>query len=150
MLHRQKHIGIASILLVMFSLSQPCSYAAAQSPNDILIIVNNASDIGKITPDELKQLFTKRQSSLGKTNVICLNSRTGTSIRDAFRERVLEMGQNEEQNYWEQAKIKHQLTPPPEFPTTVKAVFKLKKAISYAYRKDVPPNVVKVILVVPE
>ena len=58
------------------------------------------------------------------------------------------MTPSEEATYWENQKIRQQLSPPPEMGSILKAVFKLKNSISYAYRKDVAGDVVKVLLVI--
>ena len=146
--HRIKIVEIAILLLALFALPRTSN---AESPNDILIIANKGLNINYISPDELKQLFLgKKTNAKSGEKIICINSQAGTAVREIFRTKVLEMSKSEEMSYWERAKIRKQLSPPPEFVGVAKAVFKLPNAISYAYRKDVPTSVVKVLLVIPQ
>ena len=144
-MHQQKITSIA--LLLLFTVNLPRT-AAADSPDDILVIANKGIDTNQITVDELKQIFLGKKSSWkGGDRIVCLNQFDSHPIRNVFRKKVLNMSPKEEETYWEAQKVRRQLAPPPELTSIPKAVFKLKNAISYAYRKDVPDNVVKVLLV---
>ena len=121
------------------------------SPNDILVIVNKSADIDSISMGELAQIFLKEKTSWSNgQRIIPINAREGGDLRKSFRTKALAMRTSEEEIYWENQKIRSQLNPPVEMSNTPKAVFKLKYAISYAFRRDLPDNVVKVILVIPE
>ena len=147
-MHRSR---ISTILLfLLLGLSVP-EASVAESPNDIMIIANKGIDTNQITIEELKQIFLGKKSSWkGGDRIVCLNQYASHPIRDAFREKVLNMSAKDEETYWENQKVRKQITPPPELGSIPKAVFKLKNSLSYAYRKDVPANVVKVLLVIPE
>jgi len=138
------------VLLVHLGLIIPIN-AAAESPNDILIIANKRVGINTISIEETKQIFLRTKTTWrGGDRILCLNQKENDPIRKVFQEKVLGMSEREEATYWEVQKVRKQLTPPPEVPSIPKAVFKLRNAISYAYRKDVPANVVKILLVIPE
>ena len=72
------------------------------------------------------------------------------ALREEFRRRVLEMTADEEQRYWQNQKIVQGKTPPTEFKSSQRAVFSIKGALSYVYRKDLKQNVAKVVLVIPQ
>ena len=59
------------------------------------------------------------------------------------------MSPAEEQRYWRDAKVKGTENEPVSFSNTLQAVFKLKGALSYVYRKDFREGVSKVVLVIP-
>ena len=101
--------------------------------------------------DEVKQIFLgmKERWSDG-SSIICINPKNDTLVRHDFREKVLGMSFREELTYWSEQRVRRQIEPPPEMSSTTKAVFRLKYAISYAYRKHVPKDVVKVLLVIPK
>ena len=141
------------LLIFCFGL---CPSARAESPDDIIVFVNKALKVDAVSQDEVKKIFLKKKTSWSpREKIICIHAKKGTPLRNAFRKRVLEMDEKAENVYWQEQKIRHQLAKPPEFANTVKAVFKVKAifktlgAISYAFRKDVPGNVVKTVLVVP-
>ena len=137
-------------LLLHLGVTLPL-HAAAESPNDILIIANMKVGISAISIEETKQIFLGNKTSWkGGDRIICINQYESNPIRKVFREKVLGMNAQDEVTYWEKQKVRKQMTAPPEVPSIPKAVFKLKNSISYAYRKDVPQNVVKILLVIPE
>ena len=145
-MHRYNTFCLALFLFLGITSSAVC---VAESPNDILIIANKKVKIDTITPEELKQVFLKKKTSWSNGDrIICINPTSSSAVRKVFREKVLDMSESEEKTYWEKQKVRRQLTMPAEMRSIVKAVFKLSNAISYAYRKDVPNNVVKVLYVI--
>lgn len=143
------------LFLVLLLLSSPTS-ARGESPEDIIVFVNKALKVDSVNLDELKKIFLKQKTSWSaREKIVCINAKEGTPLRSIFRERVLKMDEKSEHVYWQEQKIRHQLTTPAEFSNTIKAVFKVETifksmgAISYAFRKDVPENVVKTVLVIP-
>ena len=130
--------------------------AQAESPDDIIVFVNKALKVDSVEIDELKEIFLKNKTSWSpREKIVCINAKKGTALRKTFRQRVLGMAENAENIYWQDRMSRHKLARPPEFSNTVKAVFKVKAmfktlgAIGYAFRKDVPENVVKTVLVIP-
>jgi len=120
--------------------------AAADSPDDILIFVNNKTATNSLTTEEVKQIFLKKRSSWPTGgNIVCINAKAGTALRQDFRKKVLAMSPTDERRYWETQKIKGGQKEPPSFSNLVKAVFKVPKSISYGYRKGVSPGVVKIV-----
>ena len=125
--------------------------AYAESPNDIVVIVNKNLPVNETSVDELRQIFLKRKTSWkGGNNIVCINAQRTDPLRELFREKVLEMSNSEESEYWQKEKVRKQLSAPAEMGNAAKVVFKVKNAVAYAYRKDVPQGVVKIILVIPE
>ena len=95
-------------------------------------------------------MFLKQKTTWSSgESVVCINAPENAAVRKLFRQLVLEMGDTEEATHWSNARIRNQLSPPAEMANTPKAVFRLKNAVSYAFRKDVPDGVVKVVLTIP-
>ncbi len=138
---------LLGILLVPFG--QPSS-AAAQNPQDILVVVNQQAEVAETTPQELKNIFLKKKSFWrAGSQVIPIHAREGSPLRDAFRQQLLAMTSTEEQEYWKNSKIKKGLTEPTSFSNTQKAVYKLRSAVSYVFRADFKEGVAKVVYVLP-
>jgi ABC-type phosphate transport system substrate-binding protein len=122
----------------------------AESPDDVVVFVNNASSVTSANIAELKQIFLKKKNNWpGGERIVCVNAKEGSAVREEFRKKVLNMTAQEEATYWENQRIRYQLFAPSEIPGAARAVFKMKAAVGYAYRKDVPKDVVKIILVLP-
>lgn len=141
---------LSLITILMAVAVSPPAVSSTESPDDILIIVNKSTDIDSISVGELEQIFLKKKTtwSNGK-KILSINASENSALRESFRAKVLAIKAEDEATYWEKQKIRLQIEPPVEMTNTPKAVFKLKSAISYAYRKDVPDNVLKVVLAVP-
>jgi ABC-type phosphate transport system substrate-binding protein len=140
---------IAVILGMVLCLSPRIS--SAESPDDILVFINKTMDHGDVSLDELKKIFLCKKTTWSNgQRIVPINAKESSAIRKSFREKVLGMTANEELTYWSNQRLVHQISNPAEFTATTKAVFKLRTAIGYAYRRDVPKNVVKVVLVIPQ
>lgn len=144
-----------TLFVLLFFALHPSS-VLAESPDDIVVFVNKSLDITSVDLGELKKIYLKQKTSWSsKDKIICINAKEGTALREAFRKRVLNMNAKSESIFWQEQKIRLQVTEPPSFENTIKAVFKVemifksKGAISYAFRKDFPKNVVKPVLVIP-
>jgi hypothetical protein len=124
--------------------------AAAESPDDILVIANKSVIDSEITRSSLRTIFLKKRREWSSgLKTVAINDKDGTELRKAFQERVLEMTPNREKTYWQEQKIKKGITPPATIGNRLKAVYKIKGAVSYVYRKNYKSGVVKVILVLP-
>ena len=138
-----------STFLLLAALALP-SIAAAESPNDIIVIANSSVQADGITKDELRDIFLKKRTSWGNSgNVKPINASDGSDLREQFCEEVLQMTPEEEKRYFQEEKIKNGLTAPNSFSNTQKAVFKLRGSVSYVYRSDFKEGVAKVLLVIP-
>lgn len=125
--------------------------SSAESPDDILVIANKGVGEKSMSVAELKQIFLKKKSSWSNGDkIVAINAEDNSKVRKDFRKLVLDMTDTEESTYWEKQKIKQQIAAPKELQSRTKAVFKLKNAISYAYRSEVQKNIVKVLLVIPQ
>ncbi|MCP4677428.1 MAG: hypothetical protein GY854_18315 [Deltaproteobacteria bacterium] len=141
-------LHIAALVLTGAFLAPRLS--AADSPNDILVVVNNSVPVENIPADRVRNFFLKKaQRFKGGMKVFPVNAREGTDIRKEFRKRLLDMTANEETRYWQDQKIKGGITPPPELGNTQKAVFKIKGAVSYVFRSEYKEKTSKVVLVLP-
>ncbi len=140
-------LATASVVLAVVAFTVSGRAPRADSPNDILIIANNSIAASSISADELKAIFLKKKGSFAGSKVVPINAKSGSALRKAFQQRVVEMDESLEANYWEQQKIKTGLTPPVEFAGTVKAVFSVKGSIGYCLRSEYREGVVKVLLV---
>ena len=78
-----------------------------------------------------------------------VNARADSAVRHDFSRRVLGMEPVDEDKYWEDLKIKKGVTRPAEFGNPLKAVFSLKNAVGYVYRRDYKAGVAKIVAVVP-
>jgi hypothetical protein len=126
------------------------STALSDSPMDILVIVNNSSEIEATSTTELRNIFLKIRSKWARGGrVTPINAKAGSILRIAFIERLLQMTQRDEASYWQANKIKTGLTEPSEFGNTMKVVYKIRGAVSYVFRSHYKDGVAKVVLVIP-
>ena len=124
----------------------------ADSPDDLVVFVNVRSSVSDLSVSELKQIFLKKKTRWPNGEKIdCLNQPEGSLVRQVFRTKILGMTDADESTYWQNQKIRSQMSPPIQLSNTPKAVFRLTNAVSYAFRKDLSAaeGVVKIILVVP-
>lgn len=137
--------GFWVLLLLLFG-----SAVRAESPDDILIIVNKNVPVQDLSREEVRSLFMMLRTSFASSSrAVALNAQSGTPLRDAFRKRVLEMSLKEELRHWQEQKVRSGRGAPAEFSNPLKAVFKIKNSIGYIYRSDFREGVVKIVHVVP-
>jgi len=146
-----QNLKIGLCALVVLAGISVAHAGLAESPNDLVVIVNKSSPMKDLSLDELRQIFLKRKTSWRNgESIVCINAQGADPLRELFREKVLEMSKSEESEYWQKEKVRKQLSAPAEMGNVAKAVFRLKNAVAYAYRKDIPEGVVKVVLIIPE
>lgn len=124
--------------------------ALADSPEDILIVANKGAEVNQVTPEEVRSYFLKTRThwkSGGK--VVPVNIKDDPKLRAQFQQLVLQMTPEQEKHHWTEQGIRKGLQPPPEFKKPLRAVFKIKAAIGYVFRKDFTEGVAKILLVVP-
>ena len=139
-----------AVLLAIF-LTFLCWLApvSAESPRDILVIVNGSVKGEKLSVNELREIFLKKRTTWGSgVRAVPIHS-TNSALRDDFRQRVLQMSESEEERYWQQYQIQKGEAKPVSFGNTLKAVFQLKGAVSYIYRSDYREGVTNVVLTLP-
>ncbi len=125
----------------------PAVSAGDENPDDILIVSNLSMPDKGITIEEARQMFLdKRRNLPSGSKAIPFNAPIGSTLRNEFRKRVLKMSSEDERTYWQNHKIKTGKTSPAEFRTTLKAVFKIKKGVSYVFRSDYKKGVSKILL----
>jgi len=149
---RKPAVGIGfTLLFISLCIPQhaPVVAQTAGNPKDILVIANvNVAD-NSVTQTAVRDLFLKVRKEWKDGKRVLPIYPIDAQLRDDFGERVLNMNTVAQQRYWEDLKVKYGQKEPPEFSNNQKAVFKLSGSVSFVYRKDLLPNVVKVILVVP-
>jgi hypothetical protein len=124
--------------------------SAADSPDDIIVFVNNSVPVDQLNIDDVKNLFLKRKLRWGTGGkVIPINAKSGTGLRSDFLKRACNMTLKQEESYWNDARIRKGVSMPAEFSAIQKAVFKIKGAIGYLYRSDYKKGVTKIVLVIP-
>ncbi|MDD5306172.1 MAG: hypothetical protein PHU25_02515 [Deltaproteobacteria bacterium] len=123
---------------------------AADNPRDILIIVNLGASVGDVTIDQVRDIFLKKRTDWGSgLSAVPVHARKGSPLRRDFLEHVLKISQDQEDEYWAKMTIRFGFPGPPEFANTLKAVFRLRGAVSYVYRGEYKEGVAKVLFVVP-
>ncbi|MBN2801728.1 MAG: hypothetical protein JXR91_01405 [Deltaproteobacteria bacterium] len=120
----------------------------ADTPQDVLIIVNKSMNISSVNISDVKRVFLKEKTVLNGNKITPVNARNGSPLRKYFTEKVLGMSSSDESAYWEAQKIRTGVRQPTELSNTVKAVFSIKNGVSYCYRKDFNPAVAKIVLVI--
>lgn len=147
---RSRYKLFSFLLFIMLSMFTNAANSS-ESANDIVVFVNKSISIDSLTMSELKQIFLKKKTRwTGGRPIVIINPYGSSPVRKRFSDKVLGMTATDVASYWEKERIRSQVEPPVEMGNTAKAVFHLRNAISYAYRKDVPDGVVKIVLVVPE
>lgn len=113
-------------------------------------MINRSIQKKKVSIDELRDYFLKKRLNWPSgRGVVPINAKSDSDLRAAFRRAVLEMTETEESRYWQDSKIKAGAKKPPELGNNLRAVFKIKGAISYVYRRDYKEGVVDIVLVLP-
>jgi len=122
----------------------------ADSPNDILVISNRSVSVDKISLEDLRDVFLKKRKDWNKGGrAVPINAKPDSSLREKFRDRVINMTASEEERYWQDRKIKFGTKKPADIGNRLKIVFKVKGAVSYVFRSEYKKGVVKVLLEIP-
>ena len=142
---------VAAIGLILLGAVASRSVCATEisNPMDIFIIVHRGVDAKDITQEMVRDLFLKKKVYWSVTERALAVNSADSALRDDFRGKVLKMTEAEEQRYWRDARVMGTQIEPTAFPNTLQAVFKLKGAVSYVYRKDYREGVSQVVLVIP-
>jgi hypothetical protein len=123
--------------------------ARAEGPNDILIVANSSVPQGSASLADVRDIFLKRRVTWPSGDKATPVHAVEGPLREAFCRLVLGMSPAEEKTYWQERQIKYGVAAPPEFGNTLKAVFKLRGAVSYLYRSQFRAGTATVLLVVP-
>jgi hypothetical protein len=133
---------------ILISAVSPSTQAA--DPDDILIVANRDVSVNSISAAELRTFFLKQRTTWKNGDKVVPVHATDAHLKAQFLERVLGLTIPEEQTYWQEQRIMHGTSPPPEFSNNLKAVFKLKGAVSYIFRSNYRENVAKILLELPK
>ena len=146
-LKRSVSIPFFFISILLFNLSGHTAPTQSGAPDDLVIIVNKTVNVDHISVEEIKQIFLKKKGYWPDgEHIVCIHPPESSKARHRFRDVVLGMSQEAEKTYWRTQQIRNQVAPPANISNTPKAVFRLKNAVSYALRKDVPKGVAKIVL----
>lgn len=145
-----RHFERALIIAILGCLIVQAPIALADNPRDILIVVNKSIAPAGMSKDEIRDIFLKKRLNWkGGAKAIPIHAGRGSALRDDFRQRLLGMTGIEEDDYWKARQIKTGDPLPAEFGNTLKAVFKIKGAVSYVYREEYKEGIANVLLVLP-
>lgn len=125
--------------------------ASAEDPRDLLVVVNPSVKATSITLVQVRDIFLKTRTTWpdSTARALAVNAKNYSETRTAFRQRVLNMSEEDETRYWQKQKLIGKKGEPPEFPNPLKAVFKLKDSVCYVFRSDYREGIGRVILVIP-
>ena len=137
----------ALLISIVVVSSLQANVLSAESPEDILVIVNKAVTVGKISESELRDVFLKKKENWSNgVHATPLHS-SSRSLKADFCKRLLKMDIGEEERFWQANQIKTGKSKPPSFMNTLKAVYKLRGAVSYIYRSQYKEGIVKIAYV---
>ena len=89
--------------------------SAADSPDDIIVFVNNAVPVDQMNIDDVKNLFLKRKLRWGTGGkVIPIHAKPATVLRSDFLRRACNMSLKQEESYWNDARIRKGVSMPAE------------------------------------
>jgi ABC-type phosphate transport system substrate-binding protein len=141
---------VSRFLLVLMLLFAAPANIVADSDTDILIIVNKVVPVNSLSIDDVRDLFLKKKVRWkAGVKAVPINIRGKEKLRNQFRSRVLGMTLGDENDYWQKMKIQSGMSAPTEIGNTLKAVYKLKGAVSYIYRSQYKKDVAKIVLTIP-
>lgn len=133
----------AAVVLVGITSPRPVH---SESSNDLLIIANKSVKRGSASRAEIRSYFLKKRTDWkGGGSVIPINATRSSDLRKAFQDKVLQMTDSEEEEYWKDEGIRRGVKKPTEMSNTLKAVYHLKGSISYVFRKDYKGDVAKIL-----
>lgn len=142
---------LSAVVALIGIIAAPSSISAGGSnnPDDLIIIVNKSVKVDRLSLDEVRNYFLMTKVSWpGGEKAIVLNTKDA-KLRETFRRKVLSMNAAEEKRFWQDQMIRSGRQEPPQFGNILKAVFSLKGAIGYIYRKDLKGDIVTVALEIP-
>ena len=123
---------------------------SAESPDDLVIVANKSVNLTQADLDTVRDIFLKKRGTWPNgQEAVPVNASEGSDLRAAFLRKVLAMSPGEEQSYWQKEQLTGGKMKPADFPTPLKAVFKVKGSVGYVFRKDLKADLVNTILVLP-
>ncbi|MBN2526095.1 MAG: hypothetical protein JXR76_06855 [Deltaproteobacteria bacterium] len=144
-LFKSKFISGIYWLMCSFSFSSAMP-VQAESPDDLVVIVNHKFAGTELSATEVRRIFKKEMTTFMGNRVKPIHAKTGTSLRQEFISKALGINLAAEQKYWQDMAVKKGMSPPIELSNTVRGVFSAPGAISYCYRKDFNPATARIVL----
>ena len=148
---RKKHlikVGRHTLPLFVAALLMTDSrtHADEQSKETLYIITNRSVSIDDISVSDVVHIFKKDKTQIGGVKVFPFHASKNSPLRAAFLSKVMNMSLSDETRYWEIQKIQNGRSPPSEVRDTLKAVFTMKKGISYCFASQYKENIAKILL----
>lgn len=140
---------VAFLVLVFAMCLIEIPHALADSPDDILIVVNSALRLKNVSATELRDIFLRRRETWGNGVRAVPVYAKDAQLRKDFRQRFLKLAESEETRFWQRYQIKTGKSQPPSFSNTLRVVFKLTGAVGYVYRSEYRKGVANILLVLP-
>jgi ABC-type phosphate transport system substrate-binding protein len=140
MLHKALfNLALAAALTTAY----PTSSAADE--DDIVVVVNPANHVGRLSKGDLRPIFqTSRTSWPDGERIVALNQPETSSARRVFDKVVLDMNNDEVTKYWTDRKIRGGTRPPRKLPNgaaIARFVSTEAGAIGYVMRADAGKDV---------
>lgn len=124
--------------------------SAAESQQDILVVVNKGVGEQPVTLDELRAMFLKsRVKWADGKKVRPIHAFSTEQLRREFNAKVLRMSLEEETSYWEEKKIKQGVLKPPAHKDPLVPVGRDGGTVGYVYRKDFREGDYRILTVIP-
>lgn len=147
--------GKLVLLLCFLATALFVDSAAAQNPNDLLVVGNKNLPVSTVSLEELRSIFLKRKTVWpGGTQIKPIHAEKNSVERRIFSDLVIGMAPEDELRYWENQSVRFSIGPPQQYPIAkyerLRMVFGKTGAISYVLRKDYLEGVVKILLVIPD
>jgi hypothetical protein len=146
---RRLTLVVVAALLGLVLTARP---AVAESPDDLLVIVNPSTGAASLSQAEIYSLFLRVRQAFPNSSkkVVPIHAKDGSTLRIEFQRRVLSMSPEQEGRYWQDQKVKAGIDKPVEFSNPQMAVFKLAGGIGYVFRRDYKPGATVVVATLPK
>lgn len=149
-MRRKTLLLLLKVSMLLLLLWPGISARAAESPDDILVIVNRSNPVHSVDLAELKRMYLGKVKLWGHAKrVFPINAPGGTMMRVRFRAFVLNMSEDEERRYWQNRAGRLEGQKPREIHNVLKTVFHVSGAVGYLRRSDFRAGLAKVVLVIP-
>ncbi|MCU0662126.1 MAG: hypothetical protein MUC50_07340 [Myxococcota bacterium] len=127
------------------------SAARAQSPDDILVVVNKSvAKTQSVSMGELRAMYLKsRLKWADGQKVRPIHAFSDEKLRLAFNTLVLRMSLDEERAFWEEKKIKQGEVKPPAHKDPLVPVGRDTGSVGYVYRKNYREGDFRILTVIP-
>ena len=132
-----------TLIVVMIALAAPVVFAA--EPSSIVVVVNPASGVEKLSKDEVIDIFLGRYRKLpGGRVALPIDVAESSRERSRFYQLLVKKSPAEMSSYWARLVFSGHTSPPfqvPDAQTALELVQSSPNAIAYIDRSALTPNV---------